>query len=223
MTDWPSMAQRMLRRWPHVDWSAWEATGALEQYTADLADLDTGQVDVALDLLAREDRRFPPLAGQVRQKVIELTVDAPSWGEVKAMLTTKAAGALPRQRPECPEGRCDGSSWLVDEDTNEASPCLCRAGRIDEARKRGRPRIVAEFVQELGALEFRDLAGDRTAEAQVREKWEAFVRRRHEAHRTAGLPDAGLPGLRRQSELRRLGHGLPLELVDGRGDEERAA
>jgi DNA replication protein DnaC len=36
--------------------------------------------------------------------------------------------------PPCPLGRCDGSGFLVDEQTNTASDCACREGRI--ARRR---------------------------------------------------------------------------------------
>jgi DNA replication protein DnaC len=38
---------------------------------------------------------------------------------------------------ECPLGVCDGSGFVIDEDTNTASDCDCRAGRIAAARTRG--------------------------------------------------------------------------------------
>jgi DNA replication protein DnaC len=63
------------------------------------------------------------LAGQglehVEQRDLEL-LDAP---------------ALPRQRG-CPLGACDGSGFIVDEETNTASDCECRAGRIAGAQTR---------------------------------------------------------------------------------------
>jgi DNA replication protein DnaC len=37
---------------------------------------------------------------------------------------------------ECPLGRCDGSGFVVDEATNTARDCECRAGRIAGARTR---------------------------------------------------------------------------------------
>jgi DNA replication protein DnaC len=40
----------------------------------------------------------------------------------------------PRDPSACPLGLCDGSGFVIDEDTNTASDCRCRAGRI--ARKR---------------------------------------------------------------------------------------
>ena len=47
--------------------------------------------------------------------------------------TSAAAGG--RDEP-CPLGLCDGSGFLVDETTNTASDCGCRAGRIATARTR---------------------------------------------------------------------------------------
>jgi DNA replication protein DnaC len=37
----------------------------------------------------------------------------------------------------CPFGLCDGSGFLTDEQTNTASDCQCRSGRIATARTRG--------------------------------------------------------------------------------------
>jgi DNA replication protein DnaC len=36
----------------------------------------------------------------------------------------------------CPEGRCDGSGWILDEDTNTARPCDCREVRINRMASR---------------------------------------------------------------------------------------
>jgi DNA replication protein DnaC len=38
--------------------------------------------------------------------------------------------------PRCPLGVCDGSGFLIDEETNTATDCECRAGRIAAARTR---------------------------------------------------------------------------------------
>ncbi|MCW3031353.1 MAG: family ATPase, partial [Solirubrobacterales bacterium] len=37
----------------------------------------------------------------------------------------------------CALGVCDGSGFLVDEDTNTATDCACRAGRIARVRTAG--------------------------------------------------------------------------------------
>jgi DNA replication protein DnaC len=36
----------------------------------------------------------------------------------------------------CPERLCDGSGWLLDEETNVARACPCRAGRINRVQSR---------------------------------------------------------------------------------------
>jgi DNA replication protein DnaC len=36
----------------------------------------------------------------------------------------------------CPERLCDGSGWLLDEETNVARPCPCREGRINRVQSR---------------------------------------------------------------------------------------
>ena len=37
---------------------------------------------------------------------------------------------------ECPLGVCDGSGFVIEEETNTASDCRCRSGRIAAARTR---------------------------------------------------------------------------------------
>jgi len=41
-----------------------------------------------------------------------------------------------RAEPACPLGECDGSGFVIDEATNTASDCACRAARIAGARTR---------------------------------------------------------------------------------------
>jgi len=43
----------------------------------------------------------------------------------------------PRAGDACPLGVCDGSGFVIDEATNTAADCGCRAGRIAGARTRG--------------------------------------------------------------------------------------
>jgi DNA replication protein DnaC len=42
--------------------------------------------------------------------------------------------ASPSREQTCPLGLCDGSGFLIDESTNTASDCDCRAARISKAR-----------------------------------------------------------------------------------------
>jgi DNA replication protein DnaC len=42
----------------------------------------------------------------------------------------------------CPYDLCDGSGFLVDEETNTATPCRCRAQRVARARARGLSAVI---------------------------------------------------------------------------------
>jgi hypothetical protein len=37
----------------------------------------------------------------------------------------------------CPFGECDGSTWILDEETNESRPCRCRDQRVRRAASGG--------------------------------------------------------------------------------------
>jgi DNA replication protein DnaC len=37
----------------------------------------------------------------------------------------------------CPHGECDGSTWILDEETNQARPCRCRDARVRRAASAG--------------------------------------------------------------------------------------
>jgi DNA replication protein DnaC len=37
------------------------------------------------------------------------------------------------EQPACPYGECDGSTWILDEDTNDSRPCRCRDQRVRRA------------------------------------------------------------------------------------------
>jgi DNA replication protein DnaC len=39
----------------------------------------------------------------------------------------------PDETPTCPFGECDGSTWVLDEETNETRPCRCREQRVRRA------------------------------------------------------------------------------------------
>ena len=39
----------------------------------------------------------------------------------------------PPEASPCPFGECDGSTWILDEETNEARPCRCRDQRVRQA------------------------------------------------------------------------------------------
>jgi DNA replication protein DnaC len=41
------------------------------------------------------------------------------------------------EQPACPYGECDGSTWLLDEETNDSRPCRCRDQRVRQAASGG--------------------------------------------------------------------------------------
>ena len=43
----------------------------------------------------------------------------------------------PQESVPCPFGVCDGSTWILDEETNEARPCRCRDQRVRQAASGG--------------------------------------------------------------------------------------
>lgn len=49
--------------------------------------------------------------------------------------------------PACPYDACDGSGFLVDEETNTARPCRCRAQRISRARARSLSAVIPRRFQ----------------------------------------------------------------------------
>jgi DNA replication protein DnaC len=51
--------------------------------------------------------------------------------------------------PPCPFGRCDGSGLLIDEGTNTARPCSCRAQKIARAKARSLSAVIPKRYQNL--------------------------------------------------------------------------
>jgi DNA replication protein DnaC len=49
----------------------------------------------------------------------------------------------------CPFGRCDGSGLLVDEDTNTARPCSCRAQRIARAKASSLSAVIPKRYRNM--------------------------------------------------------------------------
>jgi DNA replication protein DnaC len=56
----------------------------------------------------------------------------------------------------CPYGACDGSGFLIDEETNTASDCRCRASRIARLRSR---RLEARIPRRYRDISFEQLTG----------------------------------------------------------------
>ena len=116
--------------------------------------------------------------------------------------TKLSIAGRPRGRDAETCDECDHGYVLVDDPETGALmsvPCSCREAAIERRRRALHP-LVAEFLELVGPGEMRDVFGSRTAEAQVREKWQAFVlgRRRDLSYR--GLEAAGLPALERANQ-----------------------
>jgi DNA replication protein DnaC len=56
----------------------------------------------------------------------------------------------------CPFGECDGSGFAIDEESNTASDCRCRAGRIARVRAR---RLEARIPRRYREVSFEQLQG----------------------------------------------------------------
>jgi DNA replication protein DnaC len=86
----------------------------------------------------------------------------------------KGPDALARREPKersCPFGVCDGSGWIVDEETNEASACRCRERIVERVRARG---IAATLPKRFRGVSFdrppvSDMARDPNTRHQVAE------------------------------------------------------
>lgn len=189
--EWAPIQRALMRRWPGANWGEWARAGVVDQYLHDLDDLEAGQVAAAVAVLARDGREFPPTAGQIRRRAVELALDAPGWAECKLAIR-RAMGF---------SERAYHGGRFRDE----------RQARID----REHPLIVG-FVAHVGWEEAgRVCSGESAAEAQVRVKWEQFVDRHLEGGVLAGLPAAGLARLERANReprpvgevLRQLGVG----------------
>jgi DNA replication protein DnaC len=74
-------------------------------------------------------------------------------------------------RDVCPLAVCDGSGWLVDEETDVARPCECRQRKIERARARG---VSATLPKRFRGVSFErppvsDMARDPAVRSKVEE------------------------------------------------------
>lgn len=69
-------------------------------------------------------------------------------------------GLSSRAGGPCPFGLCDGSGFIVDEQSNTASDCRCRPSRIAKARA---ARLEARIPRRYAPLTFEQLEGDALA------------------------------------------------------------
>lgn len=204
--DVKTLVAVILRRWPHAD-------PVVSEYIADLADVHADHAFAALDAWYRDGERFAPSGAQIIGRIADLALDVPDWYAVVAELQRRvtAAGKQSWTRDRvCPLDRCDGRGLVIDDEARTSRYCECRDQMQAEiaARQSAHP-IVAAFIEEVGQREIHDvLDGDRTAQAQVRDKYLAFARNTRRSVVYTGIDTAGLPQLERLKTERELGIGL---------------
>ena len=213
----------ILDRWPGTVLTD-EAT---REYLEELSRFDHAAASAAVASLSREGReRFPPV-GVVVRRILEMALDAPTWGEVKASLIEREA-ALERRREEgdtwvCPEGECDGSGHVAaSDDGRTVRRCRCFPAKVESRRAMDvlHP-LVREFVGRfVSTVEVTRMmtTGDTTTEAQVREKWRGFIADRVRAASLIGIDAPNVRQVARaQSDLSSAGSAVG-KLVAGLGD-----
>lgn len=191
-SEWAEIASTIRERWP----AARIPGETIARWGDDCADLPGVHVALAVDVLYREGREYPPHGGQIRAKVVELAIGAPSWGEA-LRLFRNAFG-----RPTS----CIDATREPDDDG------LGRAYPRREYLEAHHPLLLG-FAQAVGWDQIAAAFAGGSDEARAREKWNAHVARATREGTLAGLPDGGLRELRRingpaRAEPRRAGAGI---------------
>lgn len=173
------VAPRLRSYWPHSQLS--DETLQLG-YWEHLHDLPVEQVRAAVDVLYREGREHIPSGGLIVKRLAQFAADAPEWFEV--VREVRAVMSYPSRR-------------LVG-----GEPVDEREWRLQRS-----PAAVREFVERVGwdVLERFD-PDDTTSEAQLREKFAGFTRKRVAERALVGLPAADVAALQ-QVAAKQLGAG----------------
>jgi len=190
----------MAGRWPHAA-ARLSQEGVQAEYLEALEQVAPELARAALDVWYRDGEKFAPNGAELLGKLADLAIDAPDFGQVKAaILGWRSADGTIEALPTagCPHGLCDGGGMVLDFDANTAYRCRCWPDRLAAKRaRRARHPLVAEFLRHTDPREFGDLERDRIAEAQIRQKWEAFIRGVRQEVTYQGINPAGLPALER--------------------------
>lgn len=169
-SEWLRITEGIRARWPHAELPH----SSIEVWFDAVRDLDADQVEVAVEVVYRDGREFPPNGAQLRAKVTELGMDAPPWHEVLKLIRR----AL--RKPH---------NLIVDDDSEKGWHYSDeRLVYLDEHSP-----IVAAFVRRVGFDQLTETAEN--GEARLREKWRDFELRERQNRNYAGLPSAGLKRL----------------------------
>lgn len=191
---------KLVDAWPNAKWDDTNRPGAvMDNYAEQLLPLDAAQVHVAIVAEIRKGGDFPPTAGKLYRRVIELQLDAPTWTEAHRWL----------QR----------YNQIGFHQMGEPVP----ARRIDSRRLRDEmPPLVSEFITVVGGGHLYDALDGGNAEARMRDKYAEFIRDKVEQKTLVGLPT--VPGLRKLERANAgasigevLGHVVP-QLEPGEGE-----
>jgi hypothetical protein len=202
------------KRWPHGDMPS------DDQYHHDLQAFGAHQVYAVVEAMDRDGNKFAPRGSEIIKRLAEIAVDAPDWYAVLSELRDRQAGgglrAVLADRI-CPANQCNGSGITeldaagnvifteeIGGKPDSSRPCICREQLVREvAQQRSAHPVVAMFLTHLDQREIADvLAGDRTAEAQTRTKYEDYVTNLHRSLAYSGIDPAGLPALERLQQER---------------------
>lgn len=179
--EWREIAKRIIAKWPHQVPSQ---ASLAESFDA-LGDLEAEPVMVAVESFYRDGERWPPTGGMLRQRVMELALDAPDWGEVFRCINAYVRTGI----------------------------CNPVYGGFESYQARGEgqlermPTAIAAFIRSVGNRQlFEASEQEGGGEARLRDKWLAWSGRQTREAALFGLPTGGLRSLER---INRRG---PLEL-----------
>lgn len=196
---------------------------ALAVYLHELDEFSFEHVQAAVLALAREGKRRMPYAGEIRRKVVTLQLDPPPWSVATADMARAAREVEGWREPdECviDNPKCR-SGWVIEpssyelgerEIKNEAArPCGCQ----EEWREMRRPKwlhpLLRAFADHMTYTTIREALamGDTTREAQLRNKYDAFVNDAIEQRLLAGINAPGMRAVERAKATVGSAPGLP--------------
>lgn len=118
-------------RWPH------SKEVNRDRMLADVAVLQYEHAIAAVETMYHGGREFAPNGAQIRGRVADLALDAPDWGVVKGEIDRRrgAVGGAAWAHGDrvCPDGLCDGSGTIVEEE-------------LPDSHAAERDAITAEFL-----------------------------------------------------------------------------
>lgn len=170
--EWREIAKRMIAKWPHQV----PSQASLAECFDALGDLEAEPVMVAVESFYRDGERWPPTGGMLRQRVMELALDAPDWGEVFRWINTYVR-----------TGVCNPSYGDFDSYVAAAERLL---GQM--------PAAIAAFIRSVGTRQLYEASEQEGGgEARLRDKWLAWSGRQTREAALFGLPSGGLRALER--------------------------